>query len=214
NEGGEYYFRVFAVNENGQSREALEGESPIVPKLPFDPPSAPGVPDVTAVGGDFVNLSWTKPESDGVARIQGYIVEKREPGSMHWQRVNVALCHATQINVNHLIEDREYEFRVFAVNEAGMSPPSENTRPVRVKDPDVANPPEFIEPLRTVHAVENRSAEFRCTVIGVPKPTITWYKGVREIYDGGKFAMLRDGDTYILKLTNVYGEDADEYCCK
>ena len=213
-EGGEYMFRVFAINENGQSRTALEGDGPVIPKLPFDPPSAPGIPDVTAVGGDFVNLSWAKPESDGGARIQGYIVEKREPGSMHWQRVNVALCHATQINVAHLIEDREYEFRVFAVNEAGMSPPSEATRPVRIKDPDMANPPEFIEPLRTTYAIENRNSEFRCTVTGVPKPTITWYKGVREIFDGGKFTMLRDGDTYILKINSVYGEDADEYCCK
>lgn len=214
NEGGEYLFRVFAVNDNGQSLEALEGESPVVPKLPFDPPSAPGVPDVTQVGGDFVNLSWEKPASDGGARIQGYVVEKREPGSSHWQRVNVALCHATQINVSNLIEEREYEFRVFAVNEAGMSPPSANTRPVRVKDPDVAVPPEFTEPLRKVMAVENRSAEFKCTVVGTPKPTITWYKGVRELFDGGKCSMLRDGDTYILRIDNVYGEDADEYCCK
>ncbi|XP_017494185.1 PREDICTED: twitchin-like, partial [Rhagoletis zephyria] len=213
-EGGEYLFRVFAVNENGQSASALEGENPVTPKLPFDPPSAPGVPEVTAVGGDFVNLSWSKPESDGGARIQGYYVEKREPGSGHWQRVNLALVHATQINIAHLIEDREYEFRVFAVNEAGQSPPSEASRPIRVKDPDVAVPPEFIEPLRTVHAVENRNAEFRCTVTGVPKPTITWYKGVRELFDGGKFTMLRDGDSYILKINGVYGEDADEYSVK
>ena len=214
NEGSEYMFRVFAVNDNGQSIEALEGESPVVPKLPFDPPSAPGVPDVTQVGGDFVNLSWDKPLSDGGARIQGYFVERREAGLIHWQRINVALCHATQINVKNLIEDREYEFRVFAVNEAGMSPPSANTKPVRVKDPDVAVPPEFIEPLRTVMTVENRTAEFRCTVIGTPKPTITFYKGARELFDGGKHTFLRDGDTYILRIENVYGEDADEYCCR
>ena len=214
NEGGEYLFRVFAVNENGQSRQALEGDSPVVPKLPFNRPSPPGVPEVTSVGGDFVNLSWTKPESDGGSRIQGYVVERRETGSTHWQRCNVALCHATQINIANLIEDREYEFRVSAVNEAGQSEPSSNTRPVRVKDPDQAVPPEFVEPLRTVMAIENRSAEFRCTVTGVPKPTITWYKGVRELFDGGKFTMLRDGESYILRIDNVFGEDADEYCCK
>ncbi|OTF83012.1 twitchin-like protein, partial [Euroglyphus maynei] len=214
NEGGEYLFRVFAVNENGQSRKALEGDGPVVPKLPFDRPSPPGTPELTSVGGDFVNLSWTKPISDGGSRIQGYIVERCETGSTHWQRCNVALCHATQINIANLIEDREYEFRVFAVNEAGLSEPSANTRPIRVKDPDQAVPPEFIEPLRTVMAVENRSAEFRCTVTGVPKPTITWYKGVRELFDGGKFTLLRDGESYILRIDNVYGEDADEYCCK
>lgn len=214
NEGSEYIFRVFAVNENGQSIEALEGDSPVKPKLPFDRPSPPGIPEITSVGGDFVNLSWEKPKSDGGSRIQGYIVERREVGSSHWQRCNYALCHAAQINIANLIEERQYEFRVMAVNEAGMSDPSANTQPVRIKDPDQAVPPEFIEPLRKVMAIENKSAEFRCTVTGCPKPVITWYKGVRELFDGGKFVMLKDGDTYILRIDNVYGEDADEYCCK
>ncbi|CAG2114682.1 unnamed protein product, partial [Medioppia subpectinata] len=212
-EGGEYLFRVLAVNENGQS-EPLVGENPIIAKLPFDKPSAPGVPEVTEVGGDFVNLHWDKPLSDGGSRIQGYVIEKREANTETWQRVNVALCHSTQINISNLIEDRQYEFRVFAANEAGLSPPSSNSGSVKIKDPEAAAPPEFTQPLRRVLAVENKSAEFTCTVVGVPKPNITWFKGAREIYDGGKYTMLRDGDTYSLTIAGVYGEDADEYACR
>lgn len=212
-EGGEYLFRIMAVNENGQS-EPLTGESPIVAKLPFDPPSAPGIPSVTEIGGDFVNLQWEKPVSDGGARIQGYIVEKREVGTLAWQRVNIAYCHSTQINIQHLIEDRQYEFRVFAVNEAGMSPPSQNSSSVKIKDPQAAVPPEFIVPLKNVMAVENKSCQFTCTVTGNPKPNISWYKGAREIHDGGKYHMLHEGDTHTLCITEVYGEDADEYACR
>ncbi|XP_054161595.1 twitchin-like isoform X2 [Oppia nitens] len=213
NEGGEYLFRVMAVNENGQS-EPLVGENPIVAKPPYDKPSAPGVPNVTEIGGDFVNLHWEKPQSDGGSRIQGYIVEKRETGSETWQRVNVAYCHSTQINIINLIEDRQYEFRVFAVNDAGLSPSSQNTGSIKIKDPDAATPPEFTIPLKKVIAVENKSTQFTCTVTGVPKPTITWYKGVREIYDGGKYSMIKDGDTYTLTIFEVFGEDADEYACR
>lgn len=101
-----------------------------------DKPSAPGVPVVTEVGGDFVNLSWEKPESDGGSRIQGYWVEKREVGTLAWQRVSPNLSITTQINISNLIEDRQYEFRVFAVNEAGMSPPSMNSTSVKIKDPN------------------------------------------------------------------------------
>lgn len=44
-ENHEYEFRVCAVNENGQG-PPLVGDHPIVARLPFDPPSAPGKPVV------------------------------------------------------------------------------------------------------------------------------------------------------------------------
>lgn len=212
-EGGEYLFRVMAVNENGQSKP-LDGTNPVLIKSPYDPPSAPGVPQVTEVGGDFVNLSWEKPQSDGGSRIQGYWIDKREVGTQTWQRVNPNICITPQINISNLIEDRQYEFRVFAVNEAGISPPSTNSNSIRIKDPDAPQPPEFTLPLRTVMAIENKRAEFHCRITGNPKPHVTWYKGMRELFEGGKYSMLRDGESYTLVIGEVYGEDADEYCCR
>jgi len=40
------------------------------------------------------------------------------------------------------------------------------------------------------------------------------YKGMRELNDGDKYSMSKQGDTYILIVNNVFGEDADEYCVK
>ncbi|GBN78554.1 Twitchin [Araneus ventricosus] len=203
------------MNDAKIVQEALQGRllDLELPNL-VDKPSAPGVPVVTEVGGDFVNLSWEKPESDGGSRIQGYWVEKREVGTLAWQRVGPNLSITTQVNISNLIEDRQYEFRVFAVNEAGMSPPSSNSTSVKIKDPNAPVPPEFVIPLRNVMAVENKSAQFTCKVTGNPKPTIIWYKGTRELMDGGKFTMLKDGDTYSLVVSEAYGEDADEYACR
>ncbi|UYV65935.1 unc-22 [Cordylochernes scorpioides] len=212
-ENNEYLFRVMAVNENGQS-EPLVGANPIKARLPYDPPSAPGIPKVTEVGGDFVNLTWTKPESDGGNRIRGYWVEKRELGTETWQRTSHHLSITTQTNILALIEDRQYEFRVCAVNDAGPGPYSITERPVRIKDPLAAEPPEFTTPLKDVMAMENKRAEFTCTVVGNPTPRITWYKGVRELFEGGKFSFLKDGDQQILAISEVYGEDADEYTCR
>lgn len=156
--GQEYLFRVHAANENGMG-PALQGANPIKARAPFDPPSPPGAPKITEVGGDFVHLEWDKPESDGGARIQGelhkeqflffdfiynnihyiscigYWIDKREVGSNSWQRVNAALCVATQITCSNLIEGRQYEFRIFAQNEAGLSEPSSNSTQVKVVDP-------------------------------------------------------------------------------
>ena len=74
----EYEFRVSAVNENGQG-PPLPGDGPIVARMPFDPPSAPGIPDVTMVTEDFVSLSWERPKSDGGGRIMGYIIGRCFP---------------------------------------------------------------------------------------------------------------------------------------
>ena len=78
-EGEEYLFRVRAANANG-SGPPLDGINPIRAKPPYDAPGAPGTPVISEVGGDFVHLSWEKPEMDGGSRIKGYWIEKREVG--------------------------------------------------------------------------------------------------------------------------------------
>lgn len=67
--------------------------------------------------------------------LSGYWVDKREVGATTWQRVNIALCLPNQLNCSNLIEGRQYEFRVTAVNEAGLSPPSTASQQVKVVDP-------------------------------------------------------------------------------
>lgn len=212
-EDAEYEFRVSAVNENGQG-PPLNGDGPIVAKLPYDRPSAPGVPTVTEIGGDFVNLTWEKPQSDGGGRLQGYFIEKREKGTENWFRVNGTPYLATTFNLPNLIEDREYEFRVFAVNGAGLSPPSENSKIIKVKDPNAPKAPEFIRPLRNQLASAGKSVTLECEIEGFPKPEVTWYKGSRELYDSGKYMMTVRGNVYTLTITDVFGEDADEYSCR
>ncbi|KAK7065507.1 Immunoglobulin like [Halocaridina rubra] len=212
-EGQEYLFRVIAVNENGMG-PPLTGVNPIKAKAPYDPPSPPGVPSVTEVGGDFAHLEWQKPESDGGSRIKGYWIEKCEVGSSIWTMVNQYICPATQINATNLIEDRQYEFRVFAENEAGMSLPSVGSTSVRIKDPNAATPPVIETPLRNVMALQYKSATLTCKITGKPKPNISWYKGMRELCNSAKYAINRDGDTYSLTVNDVYGEDEDEYMCR
>lgn len=212
-EGQEYIFRVMAVNDNGMG-PPLEGLNPIRAKAPFDPPSPPGIPKVTQVGGDFVHLQWDKPENDGGSKVQGYWIDKREMGSMAWQRINVSLCFPTQINVPNLIEGRQYEFRVFAQNAAGLSKPSSASNSVEIKDPLAAVPPEIVKPLRDAHCVQNHNAKFECTITGIPKPTITWYKGAREIGNGSRYHIYSEGDVHHLVINDVFGEDADEYVCR
>ncbi|XP_050099300.1 twitchin isoform X8 [Anopheles aquasalis] len=212
-EGSEYLFRVSAVNENGIG-PALEGVDPIKARGPYDLPSAPGTPIIHEVGGDFVNLEWEKPVSDGGARIQGYWIEKREQDTDTWQRVNTTLCVICTINCPNLVEGRHYEFRVAAQNEIGVSEFSKASQLVKVEDPDVVKPPEVVKPLNTLTCIQNRGVEFVCKITGVPRPRITWHKGAREICSGSRYHMYSDGDTHHLAINDVFGEDADEYTCR
>lgn len=212
-EGQEYLFRVMAVNENGMG-PSLDGLNAVRAKLPFDPPSPPGVPQITEVGGDFAHLTWDRPEFDGGARIQGYWIDKREVGCVAWQRVNVALCSTNQVNAANLIEGRQYEFRVFAQNEAGLSKESTNSGSVKIVDPKAASPPEIVKPLKTANCIQNHNAKFKCEIIGEPKPVITWYKGAREITNGARYNIYSEGAVHYLTVNDVFGEDADEYVCR
>ena len=101
-----------------------------------DVPSAPGIPEVEEVGGDFVSLTWAKPSSDGGGKITGFWIDKREHGRDDWTRVNSDPCITNIYNIANLIEDRRYEFRVFAENGAGLSPASVASNSIKVKDPN------------------------------------------------------------------------------
>eukprot|EP00088_Acartia_fossae_P029114 TRINITY_DN2992_c0_g1_i3.p1 TRINITY_DN2992_c0_g1~~TRINITY_DN2992_c0_g1_i3.p1 ORF type:complete len:1274 (+),score=352.65 TRINITY_DN2992_c0_g1_i3:337-3822(+) len=212
-EGQEYLFRILAANANGTG-PPLDGVNPIKAKPPHDPPSAPGKPTVTAVGGDFVNLSWDKPENDGGSRIKGYWIEKREIGLDIWQRANQYLHSATQYNITNLIEGRSYEFRIFAENDIGTSSPSPNSQQIVAKDPEEPQPPEIVAPLKNIAVVEDKDGKFECKITGIPKPNVTWYKGARELFTSGKHEISVIGSSYYLTVKNVFGEDEDTYTCR
>ena len=65
-----------------------------------------------------------------------------------------------------------------------------------------------------MQAVQGRQAKFEVEVDGMPPPTITWYKGARELVDSNRYEMGKEGDRYYLTIKDCYGEDADEYTCK
>lgn len=72
NEGKRYVFRVKAENMYGLS-EPLEGPQ-ITAKSPFDPPDAPGQPEVTNYSPNTCSLNWTPPINTGGRPITGILI--------------------------------------------------------------------------------------------------------------------------------------------
>lgn len=99
-------------------------------------PDSPGTPEATEVTGESITLSWTPPTSDGGNLIQYYILEKREKKTLRFYKVitKKPIVECTY-KVLHLTEDMEYEFRVMAVNDAGVGAPSNISLPIKAAEP-------------------------------------------------------------------------------
>lgn len=80
-----------------------------------------------------MDLKWTEPISDGGSPITGYIIELKDKYSPIWEKALETTTPKAAATIPGLIEGNEYQFRVIAVNEAGLSPPSEASKTFKAK---------------------------------------------------------------------------------
>uniref|UniRef100_A0A8C1GZC2 Titin n=1 Tax=Cyprinus carpio TaxID=7962 RepID=A0A8C1GZC2_CYPCA len=123
----EYQFRVRAENEIGVGDASKPSRSftlvCIYSKICFNL-------KVADSSKTSITLAWTKPTYDGGAPLIGYVVELRvkgtgKKGDEGWKRCNVAAqLIGTEFTVSSLDEKLEYEFRVSAQNQVGLSQPT------------------------------------------------------------------------------------------
>lgn len=82
-----------------------------------------------------MTVSWKAPDNDGRATILGYMVEKREATELTWTKVNRRPVIDRTIKAGQLTEGSEYEFRVIAMNKAGLGKPSDASGAALAVDP-------------------------------------------------------------------------------
>ncbi|MFW6774133.1 fibronectin type III domain-containing protein [Nocardioides sp. CPCC 205120] len=115
---GTYSFTVTATNAVGSSVPSEVRTQAVT----VAPPSAVGMPAVTAKGRD-VTVSWAMPATNGGA-ITGYVVQR---GDKYWS------VPATQRHLTYRgLAPGTYDFRVYSTNAAGNSPASPVRRVVVV----------------------------------------------------------------------------------
>ena len=88
-----------------------------------DPPKPPRNLRADDIDKTTATLTWEPPEFDGGSPVTGYIIEKF--AFKRWTKVNKKPVKDLSFHLTDLIENSEYEFRVLAQNEAGISKPSE-----------------------------------------------------------------------------------------
>lgn len=101
-------------------------------------PGVPGVPQnlhIDDMTKSSVTLAWDKPDFDGGSPITGYHVERCQAYSTRWTRASKTALTSPMFTIKNLIEGEEYEFRVIAENDAGLSKPSDSTGTFVAQDP-------------------------------------------------------------------------------
>lgn len=167
--GVPYLFRVTAVNQYGQG-EPKEMTEPVIATEGPAPPKRLDVVDTTS---STASLVWLKPDHDGGSRVRGYIVEFRAKGSDCW--IVYGETKLPKMLVEGLIENTEYDFRVKAKNDAGISEPQGTFTSVVIKEP-------LIEPTADLSSITNQLITCKLSntitidipISGRPAPKVTW----------------------------------------
>ncbi|CAH1789044.1 unnamed protein product, partial [Owenia fusiformis] len=78
----------------------------------------------------------------------------------------------------------------------------------------VLEAPRFTERLDSVHVKQGSKASFTCQIDGVPEPRVVWYHGFREVYDGRKTQIDKDGSQHHLVVKDVTKQDMGDIECR
>ena len=78
-----------------------------------DKPDRPGKPEVEDSDRDFITISWAAPRKDGGAPITGYNVERKDPRTGRWNKINRSPITVRIANSQSLIDYYAIQFSLF-----------------------------------------------------------------------------------------------------
>uniref|UniRef100_A0A7N6C3D9 Myosin light chain kinase, smooth muscle n=1 Tax=Anabas testudineus TaxID=64144 RepID=A0A7N6C3D9_ANATE len=106
-----------------------------------DPPAK--VPAASDIRRSSLTLSWYGPTYDGGSAVQSYNLEIWDSVEQQWK--HLVSCNSTSYNVQNLLPERQYKFRVRAENIYGVGEPSAESEPVTVGlvDDDSEKEPDY-----------------------------------------------------------------------
>ncbi|XP_035858475.1 immunoglobulin-like and fibronectin type III domain-containing protein 1 [Sander lucioperca] len=188
-----------------------------------DDPKPPGPVELEQNIPGTVTLSWTpSPDEKRDDRLH-YMVSKRDSFKHTWRTVADNLFN-NKFTVINILPGREYNFRVFAKNDMGPSPPSES--PVfgtkkekgkfkvnmpETKSYDFQSPPSFIVPLKRRTAPQGYECYISCAVKGDPAPRVTWYRNNISLNTNTNYLITNVCGVCSLLILRVGPTDDGEY---
>lgn len=76
-------------------------------------------------------------------------------------------------------------------------------------------PPRFINPICDMETPEGTTVMFECSLMGIPSPIVSWFKGDKKIpHNTKKYLHSSDGDNHFLKICKVTLQESGVYTCR
>lgn len=116
NASTEYYFRIFAFNDEGESEYTLP-QSTVTYQSPVSEPTAPDSLELTSVSPTGINVKW-KDMSDNE---ENFILEWSTEADVSDPFTALIPAGSESLTVGGLLNDTVYYFRISSVNSAGSS---------------------------------------------------------------------------------------------
>ena len=134
NDTGRY--KLVLTNSSGSCETSADG-------VVLGRPSKPQGPIVvTDVRAKKAKVHWKKPLDDGGCPVTGFVIERQDTETGRWVPCGEVGPDDTEAEVDGLTPDKNYNFRVKAVNKEGESEPLETDASITAKNPyTVPDPP-------------------------------------------------------------------------
>lgn len=176
-----YKFRVRAVNKNDEVGDPSETDVCLVPPN-VKPPEEPGKPDIVDFDEKSVKLKFKPPRNDGGAPVTGYVVEVKDKSmpSAGWKEVLVTDSPKPEATVEGLREGQTLQFRVRAINDAGVGEAGEPSEAHLVRPKN--SPPQILRDHFKKDAKVDLFSQYRIDVEykGEPEPEVEFYLKPRK----------------------------------
>ncbi|CBY41954.1 unnamed protein product, partial [Oikopleura dioica] len=205
----QYIFRVSPSNKYGIGTPK-ESEAVVI-KNEFTVSRAPGKPKIASTMSDSITITWDRPTHDGGSQITGYHVERRNKKNMNWVRAHKSAVHECRLRVAHLQAGNEYEFRVSAINKAGIGAVSEASEYGAAQDPLYAPSKPGSPKIRTMMVKAGATFRISMKMKGRPEPTITWRKADGEMNELAVIDTQKSRSTLIIERATVLDSGRYEF---
>lgn len=176
-----YKFRVRAVNKNDETGEPSETDVCYVPPN-VKPPDEAGKPEIVDFDEKSVKLKFKPPRNDGGAPVTHYIIEAKDKSSPSagWKEIAVTDSPKPEAEVEGLREGQTLQFRVRAVNDAGVGEPGEASEAHLVRAKNAA--PQIIRETlkKDIKAELGTSLRIDVEYKGEPEPTVEFFLKPRK----------------------------------
>eukprot|EP00063_Salmo_salar_P014441 XP_013989276.1 PREDICTED: immunoglobulin-like and fibronectin type III domain-containing protein 1 isoform X5 [Salmo salar] len=188
-----------------------------------DDPKPPGPVELEQNVPGTVTVTWTpSPDEKKDDRLH-YIVYKRDSVKRTWRMVADSLFNH-KFTVINILPGREYNFRVFAKNDMGLSEPAVSptwgtTRRKEkfildmpdVKGLDLQCPPSFLLRLKIRTAPPGYECYMSCAVRGDPKPHVTWYHNNVSLNTNTNYLITNVCGVCTMLILKIGPKDSGDY---